>query len=76
MALVGFLLQLPLWLNTDVERWAVFCSVWGAVLVSCAFTMRVVAFTSAASGAMDLWLAECIEALGTLPRDQNTAEPA
>jgi hypothetical protein len=64
-AFLGMLLQLPLVLIDGLERWQVIASVSGAILFCCAFTLRVVAFTSAAGGSVDRWL---IERLGTVER--------
>jgi hypothetical protein len=62
-ALIGGLLQLPLLLTDILDRKAVLASVAGSFLLGCAFTMRVVAFSSAVSGAMDMWLCRRIEAI-------------
>ena len=71
-AFLGILLQLPLLLFDHFDRSQVIMSVMGAVLICCAFTMRVVAFTSAAGGAVDRWL---IERLGTAGNEAEQSDP-
>jgi hypothetical protein len=63
---LGVLLQIPIVFSEDLERGAVMASLFGVLLFSLGFTMRVVAYTSAAGGAMDRWLHEQIEALERL----------
>jgi hypothetical protein len=63
MGTLGLLLLLPLVLSNEMDRASVLCPVVGVLLFCCGFTMRVVAFTSAASGAMDRWLYERLEAV-------------
>lgn len=72
-AIFGGLLQLPLLMADDVERGAVLASVAGAFLLGCGFTMRVIAFTSAASGAIDLWLADRLASLEARSRSEEAA---
>jgi hypothetical protein len=60
---LAVLLQIPIVFSEDLERGAVMASLFGVLLFSLGFTMRVVAYTSAASGAMDRWLHEQMEAL-------------
>jgi hypothetical protein len=62
-SLLGMLLQLPLLLMDGFDRWHVFASVFGAILICCAFTMRVVAFSSAAGVSVDRWLIEQLRAI-------------
>jgi hypothetical protein len=60
---LAVLLQIPIVFSEDLERGAVMASLFGVLLFSLGFTMRVVAYTSAASGAMDRWLHEQMEVL-------------
>jgi hypothetical protein len=60
---LGVLLQIPIVFSEDLERGAVMASLFGVLVFSLGFTMRVVAYTSAAGGAMDRWLHEQMEAL-------------
>lgn len=53
---LGCLLVLPIVMSDDLKRSHVVMGGCGLFLVGCAFTMRVVAFTSAASGAVDRWI--------------------
>ena len=59
---LGVLLLLPIVFSEGLDRGVVLAAMCGVLLFSAGFTMRVVAFTSAASGAMDRWLHEQIEA--------------
>jgi hypothetical protein len=59
---IGLLLLLPLLLLDSFERWHVVAAVLGAILFCCAFTMQVVAFTTAAGAAVDGWLIEQVRA--------------
>jgi hypothetical protein len=71
-AFLGMVLQLPLVLIDGLDRWQVVASVSGAILFCCAFTLRVVAFTSAAGGSVDRWL---IERLGTVGSGAEQSDP-
>jgi hypothetical protein len=72
---LGLLLLLPRLLLDGFERWHVIAAVAGAILFCCAFTMRVVAFTTAASGVVDGWLIERVQVLGKQTEDKATAAP-
>jgi hypothetical protein len=76
-ALLGMLLQIPLLFTDNLDRGQVIASVSGAILFGCGFTLRVVAFTTAAGGAVDRWLIEQLRTIrseaeqNAVPRDSN-----
>jgi hypothetical protein len=55
-SVLGCLLVLPIAMNEELKRSHVLMGGSGLFLIGCAFTMRVVAFTSAAGGAVDRWI--------------------
>jgi hypothetical protein len=60
---LGGLMFVPLLFPRPVDRTLLGACLFGVFLMTCAWTLRVLAFTSAASGAVDLWLAERIAAV-------------
>ena len=62
--LFGCALQLPLLFEEgNIERGTIGAALFGVVCISFALTMRMLAFNSAVSGAVDVWLSERIEPL-------------